>query len=143
MAYAGLFCIAFIAATLLPAQSEALLAVLANSGNYSLVLLVVVATLGNVLGSCVNWWLGTRFETLKNKKWFPFSEQSLVRAQTHYRRYGRWTLLLSWVPIIGDPLTLIAGVMRERLLPFVVLVTVAKLGRYLLVVAAVSAVSSH
>ena len=101
-AYGGLFVAAFAAATLLPAQSEALLAGLTINGGYSLALLVAVATFGNVLGSWVNWLIGGQVERFKHRRWFPVSPAALQRAENWYRRYGRWSLLLSWVPIIGD-----------------------------------------
>ncbi|MBO0494419.1 YqaA family protein [Pseudomonas sp. Marseille-Q1929] len=131
--YLGLFLAAFGAATLLPLQSEAVLVGLLLSGHYSLWLLLGVATLGNVLGSLVNWWLGRWVEHFKGRRWFPVSDQQLDKARRHYQRWGHWTLLLSWVPIIGDPLTLVAGVMREPLWRFLVIVSLAKLARYLVV----------
>ena len=130
MDYLGLFVAAFGAATLLPLQSEAVLVGLLVSGQYSLWLLLVVATLGNVLGSLVNWWLGRWVEHFKDRRWFPVSDKQLDKARRQYSRWGHWTLLLSWVPIIGDPLTLVAGVMREPLWRFLVLVTLAKSLRY-------------
>ncbi|WP_395449757.1 YqaA family protein [Aminobacter sp. UC22_36] len=135
-AYGGLFVAAFAAATLLPAQSEALLAGLTINGGYSLALLVAVATLGNVLGSWVNWLIGGQVERFKDRRWFPVGPVALQRAENWYRRYGRWSLLLSWVPIIGDPLTLIAGTLKEPLWSFLALVGIAKLMRYLAVAAA-------
>ena len=135
MAYLLLFLSAFGAATLLPLQSEAVLFSLLVLKQQPVGLLLLVATLGNVLGSCVNWWLGLQIEHLKHKKWFPVSEQQLQQAQNIYHRYGFYSLLLSWVPIIGDPITLIAGVMKENLLRFVVIVTIAKAGRYLFIYA--------
>ncbi|MBT1157465.1 DedA family protein [Aminobacter anthyllidis] len=135
-AYGGLFVAAFTAATLLPAQSEALLAGLVINDGYSLALLIAVATLGNVLGSWVNWLLGRQVERFKHRRWFPVGPAALARAESWYRRYGRWSLLLSWVPIIGDPLTLIAGTLKEPLWSFLGLVSIAKLTRYLAVAAA-------
>ncbi|WP_338568068.1 YqaA family protein [Pseudomonas canadensis] len=128
--YLGLFFAAFGAATLLPLQSEAVLVGLLLSGHYNLWLLLGVATLGNVLGSVVNWWLGRWVEHFKGRRWFPVSDKQLDKARNHYQRWGNWTLLLSWVPIIGDPLTLVAGVMREPLWRFLLLVTLAKSLRY-------------
>lgn len=130
--YLGLFLAAFAAATLLPMQSEAALAGMLVSEFYLPVALVAVATAGNVLGSVVNWFLGRGVEHFKHKRWFPVSESKLEKAQVFYQRYGYWSLLLSWVPIIGDPITLVAGVMREPLWRFTLLVTLAKGGRYLL-----------
>ncbi len=131
-AYFGLFTAAFAAATLIPAQSEAVLVGLLVKGSASPGMLLAVATLANVLGSLLNWLLGRMVERLGHKRWFPVSEQQLERAQQRYHRYGRWSLLLSWVPIIGDPLTVVAGTLREPLWSFLLLVTLAKGGRYLL-----------
>ncbi len=130
MGYLGLFVAAFGAATLLPLQSEAVLAGLLISGRYSLWLLLGIATLGNVLGSLVNWWLGRGVEHFKGRRWFPVSDKQLDKARAHYHRWGYWTLLLSWVPVIGDPLTLVAGIMREPLWRFLLVVTFAKAMRY-------------
>ncbi len=134
--YLTLFAVAFGAATILPLQSEAMLAGLLLA-DYTPLLLVVVASAGNVLGSVVNWVIGRQIETFKNRRWFPVNDVQLGRAQHWYQRYGKWSLLLSWVPIVGDPLTVIAGVMREPLPIFVLLVTVAKVGRYVALAALV------
>ena len=136
-AYAGLFLTAFIAATILPMQSEAALVGLLLM-DYPVWLLVTVASTGNVLGSVVNWLLGRGIERFRDRKWFPASSAGLARAQRWYGRFGKWSLLLSWVPIIGDPLTVVAGVLREPFPMFLLLVTIAKVGRYLVLVIAVS-----
>jgi membrane protein YqaA with SNARE-associated domain len=128
-AYAGLFAAALIAATILPMQSEAALVGLLLSG-YSPWALLIVASIGNVLGSVVNWLLGRGIERFRHKRWFPASEAALTHAQGWYQRYGKWSLLLSWVPVIGDPLTVVAGVMREPFPVFLLLVAIAKIGRY-------------
>ncbi|TWH76118.1 membrane protein YqaA with SNARE-associated domain [Azomonas agilis] len=133
--YAGLFLAAFGAATLLPLQSEALLVSLLLATEYSVTALVLVATLGNVLGSVVNWWLGVGISRWQDRPWFPVSPQALQRASRAYQKYGYGSLLLSWLPIVGDPLTLIAGVLREPLWRFLLLVTLAKAGRYLILAA--------
>lgn len=138
MAYLGLLVTAFIAATLLPAQSETLMVGLLVAG-YVPWLLVVVASVGNVLGSTVNWFLGRELTRFSDRRWFPVKPAALARAQAWYGRYGKWTLLLSWMPIIGDPLTLAAGVMREPLRVFLVLVAVAKTARY----AVLAVVAAH
>ena len=127
--YAGLFLSAFLAATILPMQSEAVLVGLLLTGHSPLTV-VAVASVGNVLGSIVNWLLGRGIERFRNRAWFPVDQQSFDRAQAWYQKYGKWSLLLSWAPIIGDPLTLMAGVLRERLAVFVLLVTIAKVARY-------------
>ena len=129
-----LFAASLLAATIVPAQSEAVLAGLALAGNHSLVVLVAVATLGNVLGACINWLLGRYLEHFKNKRWFPVKEAALDKAARTYQCYGVWSLLLSWVPIIGDPLTVIAGLLRTPFPLFVLLVTIGKLARYVAVV---------
>lgn len=134
-AYGGLFVAAFLAATVFPAQSEAVLLALVATGDHALPALLVVASTGNILGSMLNWALGCGIEGFRHRKWFPVSDAALEKAQTRYARYGRWSLLLSWVPIIGDPITIVAGIMRERLLPFLLLVGIAKTGRYLVLVA--------
>ena len=132
MTYLALFAIAFVAATLLPAQSEAALVALLLR-DYPPLWLVLAASAGNVAGSTLNWWLGRGVARFQDRRWFPVRPAALARAQAWYGRYGRWSLLLSWVPIIGDPLTLAAGVMREPLRVFLPLVAVAKLGRYVVV----------
>ncbi len=134
----SLFASAFTSATLLPGSSEvfltALLAAdggaLTRSGMGPLVILVLVATAGNSLGSLVNWVLGRFFSHYRDRKWFPVNEDEFVRAEAWYRRWGVWSLLLSWMPLIGDPITLIAGVMRTPFLPFILIVVVAKAARY-------------
>ena len=133
--YLGLFIAAFGAATLLPLQSEAVLVGLLLTSDYSITALLLVATAGNVLGSAVNWVLGRYIERYRSRRWFPLSEEKLGRAQRAYHRYGRWSLLLSWVPVIGDPLTMIAGVMREPLWRFLLIVLVAKATRYMVLAA--------
>jgi membrane protein YqaA with SNARE-associated domain len=93
-------------------------------------LLVAVASLGNVLGAVVNWALGRGAERLSARRWFPATPAALDRAAAWYRRWGRWSLLLSWAPIVGDALTVAAGLLREPLRSFLILVSVAKAGRY-------------
>ncbi|MFC3691782.1 YqaA family protein [Chenggangzhangella methanolivorans] len=137
----GLFSAAFLAATLLPAQSEALLVALILSETQPIWTLVAVASLGNVLGSLTNWLIGRQIDRFKDRRWFPASEAGLERAKNWYARYGRWSLLLSWAPIVGDPLTLVAGALREPLWSFLLLVTVAKTGRYLALAAITTGVA--
>ncbi|MES0196681.1 YqaA family protein [Mesorhizobium sp. M0011] len=129
--YGGLFLTAFVAATILPMQSEAALAGLLLTESYAPALLIVSASAGNVLGSIVNWWLGRGVDHFRDRKWFPVKPSALTRATRWYQRYGRWSLLLSWLPLIGDPLTIVAGVLREPFWSFLVILTIAKVGRYL------------
>ena len=126
-----LFLSAFGAATLLPLQSEAVLLGLLMQGSHTAGMLIAAASLGNILGSCVNWWLGLKIEHYKDKKWFPVSAGKMQQAQGIYRKYGFWSLLLSWVPVIGDPITLIAGLLKENFPRFLLMVSIAKIGRYL------------
>lgn len=136
-AYAGLFLTALLAATIFPAQSEAVLGGMIVAGSRPVWLLLTVASFGNILGSLLNWVLGRGIERFRQYRWFPASERDLDKAQSFYRKWGCWSLLLSWVPIIGDPLTVVAGIMREPLLRFLVLVSIAKVGRYLALAALV------
>jgi membrane protein YqaA with SNARE-associated domain len=129
-AYPGLFVAAFVAATVFPMQSEAVLIGLLLAGEHSPALLVAVASVGNTLGSVVNWALGRAIERFRDRRWFPASPAALDRAAAWYRRWGHWSLMLSWAPIIGDPLTVIAGVLREPLWRFLLIVALAKTGRY-------------
>lgn len=135
-AYLGLFSAALAAATLLPLQSEALLVALLLGDAQPAWALVLVASLGNVLGSLVNWWLGRYLQRFRGRRWFPVSDRRLRQAQHWYGRYGRWSLLLSWLPVIGDPLTLVAGIMREPLWRFALIVSLAKTLRYTVLAAA-------
>ena len=134
-AYAGLFVAALVAATILPMQSETVLVGLLLA-DYPAGPVVAVASVGNVLGSVVNWLLGRAIERFRGRRWFPAGDAALDRAQDWYRRYGKWSLLLSWAPVVGDPLTVVAGVLREPFPMFLLLVAVAKTGRYLVLAAA-------
>ena len=140
--YAGLFLVAFAAATIFPMQSEAGLVALILTEQYPVLALIAVATAGNVLGSAVNWLLGVGIERFRDKPRFPVSQPALDKAQRWYRRYGKWSLLLSWMPIIGDPITVVAGVLREPFPMFLLLVTVAKTARYGILAAATLGVTS-
>lgn len=134
--YGGLFLAALLAATLVPGSSEVLLAGLAAEGKGQPVWLLAAATAGNVLGSVVNWFCGRSLATLRGRRWFPVSPRRYDQAVGWFRRYGLWSLPFAWLPIVGDPLTVAAGALGVRLLPFVVLVTAGKLARYVVVLAA-------
>ena len=133
VAYLTLFSIAFLAATILPLSSEVVLAGLSTTSD-KIILLLVVASFGNVLGSSFNWVLGKYTRNLETKKWFPFSTNQLLKASFWFTKYGKWSLLFAWLPIIGDPLTFIAGVVRLRFVPFLILVTIGKVSRYILII---------
>ncbi|MCC6946256.1 MAG: DedA family protein [Bradyrhizobiaceae bacterium] len=129
--YAALFASAFLSATLLPGSSEAALVGLLAAGQGNVAALVAVATAGNVLGSAANWVLGRFFSHFRDRRWFPVDARAWERAVQWYARYGIWSLLFAWLPVVGDPLTLIAGVLRTDIRWFIVLVTAGKLARYL------------
>jgi len=131
----GLFLVSFLAATILPAQSEAGLAGLVALEAAPLIALIAAASLGNTLGAVVNWALGRGIDRFRDRRWFPVSPKQLERAASWYQRYGKWSLLASWVPIIGDPLTVAAGLLRVPFMTFLILVALAKTGRYLAVAA--------
>ena len=130
--YAGLFLAALGAATLLPLQSEVVLVGMLLTERYDLTLTLMVATAGNLLGAMINWWMGRYIEHFQKRRWFPLTPERLHRTQQAYHRWGFWSLLLSWAPFIGDPLTIVAGVMREPLWRFTLIVLVAMGGRYLI-----------
>lgn len=131
--YALLFVSAFLSATLLPGSSEVVLLGLLASAKGQPFVLVAVAIVGNVAGSVVNWGLGRYFLVLKDRSWFPVKAAMLARAQAWFARYGSWSLLLSWVPVIGDPLTLVAGMMQVPFFRFLLLVATGKAVRYMAV----------
>ena len=133
MIYLSLFSISFLAATILPFSSELTLAGLIATSNYDNLLLLIIASFGNVLGSVVNWVLGFYSRKKKKKKWFPFKDKQIERSSQWFRKFGKWALLFAWVPIIGDPLTLVAGLLRVRFLDFIILVAIGKVSRYLIV----------
>jgi len=132
LGYFGLFVAAFLAATILPLSSEVVLSVLLING-LSPVALVAIATLGNVLGSLTNYALGYWASLKVIKKWLKISEEEFVRAERRFVKYGLFSLCFAWVPVIGDPITVLAGILRVRLLWFVLLVTAGKLMRYIIV----------
>jgi len=133
MIYLSLFIISFLASTILPFSSELTLAGLIATSNYDNLLLLIVASFGNVLGSVVNWSLGFYSRNLTTKKWFPFKETQIERSSAWFRKFGKWSLLFAWLPIIGDPLTLVAGLLRVRFLEFLILVSIGKVSRYFLI----------
>ena len=132
MIYLSLFIISFLAATILPFSSELTLAGLIATSLNNLSLLIV-ASLGNVLGSVVNWILGFYSRNLTKKKWFPFKETQIEKSSKWFRKFGKWSLLFAWVPIIGDPLTFAAGLLKIKFIEFLILVTIGKVSRYIII----------
>ena len=133
-----LFTSSFLAATIIPAQSEMVLAGLFIAGNISISLLLLIATVGNVLGSVVNYLLGFYLIKFKGRKWFPVNNKQIDKYSDLYQKWGIWSLLLAWVPIIGDPLTVVAGIFRTNIWLFLLLVTIGKFTRYLALVLAIT-----
>ncbi len=127
--YLGLFFSAFLAATILPFSSEGLLSVLYLKG-YSAALLLLFATVGNVLGSCTNYGLGYFGGNYLVEKVLRLKPEQFKKAEQRYQKFGYWSLLFAWVPIIGDPITVVAGVLRIKFLPFLILVLAGKFTRY-------------
>ena len=135
-AYLSLFAVCFLAATFVPFYSEfAVLGMLALGESPELVL--ATATLGNTLGAAVNWLIGRFLLHFRDRPWFPVSEKQLERAQAWYQRWGVWSLLMAWLPIGGDALTFVAGIMRVRFDVFFVLTAIGKGARYALLIYAV------
>ncbi len=130
----GLFLSAFLAATLLPLSSEAVLAALTAGGGRDVAFLVALATAGNTLGAWVNWALGRYCLGWRGRRWFPIKAEHLDKATAWFGRYGLWSLLLAWLPVVGDPLTFAAGVLRVNVWKFLVLVATGKGARYVVVV---------
>lgn len=141
MEYVLLFLSAFVAATLLPLSSEVLLVSLLGSADHAL--LWIVATLGNCTGATLNWYLGRYLLHYQQHPWFPFKPDSLVRAQSWFSRFGKWSLLFSWLPLIGDGFTFIAGVMRIHIAQFMLLTLIAKGARYAFVLYAYHLASNN
>jgi membrane protein YqaA with SNARE-associated domain len=128
-----LFLSAFAASTILPMSSEVVLSALVLAGETEVWLLLAVATAGNTLGAAVNWGIG-RYAATWRARLPSLDDAKFERACRWFNRWGIWSLLLSWLPVVGDPLTLVAGVLRTGFVPFVLLVLVGKAARYLLVV---------
>ena len=133
MIYLSLFIISFLAATILPFSSELTLGGLMATSSYDNLFLLIIASLGNIFGSVVNWILGFYSRNLSKKKWFPFKNAQIEKSSKWFKRFGRWTLLFAWVPIIGDPLTLVAGLLRVKFIEFLILVIIGKVSRYLVI----------
>ncbi len=135
--YSSLFFSALISATLLPGTSEVLLVGFVSQG-YDAFILWLIATSGNTFGSSVNWLLGKYLLHYQDRPWFPFKQKSLDTYQEWFQRYGSWSLLFAWVPVIGDPLTFIAGVMRVKFILFFLLTAIGKGFRYGFIIGALN-----
>ena len=131
--YFQLSLISFLAATILPFSSEVVLTTMYLSNSFEPYFLLIFASIGNIMGSITNWYLGKKITLFQNRKWFPVSREQLERSRKYFQKYGLWSLLLAWVPIIGDPLTLLAGVLKVRFGVFFLLVSVSKISRYVFI----------
>ena len=130
LSYFQLLIISFLAATILPFSSEVVMTTMYLSNSFEKYLLLIFASIGNILGSITNWYLGKKITIFQDRKWFPVSPDQLNRSQKYFQKYGLCSLLLAWVPIIGDPLTLLAGVLKVRFSIFFLLVSISKISRY-------------
>ena len=131
MIYLILFVSAFLSATLFPLGSEALFIYDINEG-YNIYLLLFFATIGNSLGSIFNYFLGLKGEEYLIRKKL-LSEKMILKSKNYFDKYGFYCLLFSWLPIIGDPLTFVAGILKYDLKKFVIIITLAKFLRYLFI----------
>ena len=120
-------------ATIIPFGSEAYFITLLSLEIYNHFILFLVVSIGNVLGSLFNWCCGLYFNFFVKKPWFPINIMMIEKGNNFFKKYGKWSLLLSWVPFIGDPITFVAGTLRYPIIPFLILVSIGKVGRYLLI----------
>ena len=127
-----------LAATILPLSSEIVLTTMLLTNLFEKNILLIVASSGNILGSIFNWYLGKKITIFQDRKWFPVSPEQLNKSQKYFQKYGLWSLLLAWVPVIGDPLTLLAGVLKVRFSIFFILVSISKISRYVFILYLVS-----
>ena len=130
MVYFSLFLASFLGGSILPIASELTFVGLLSTNNYNELGLLVTASFGNILGAACNWILGFYLLKHVNRKWFPFTLNQIDKASLWFKKFGIWSLLFAWVPIIGDPLTLVAGILKLRFSIFLFLVSIGKIGRY-------------
>ena len=133
MIYLSLFVVSFMVATIIPFGSEIYFTTLLSIDEYNSLLLLIAASAGNILGSVFNWICGYYATYFIQKKWFPINQNQINKATNFFLKYGKWSLLLAWVPFIGDPLTCVAGTLRYSFLPFLLLVSIGKIARYLVI----------
>lgn len=133
LSYLTLFTASFMAATIVPFWSEFAVAGMIGVG-YNPHLVLLVATAGNTLGAAVNWFIGRFLLRFKDSKWFPAKRDTLETAQRWFNKYGVWSLLLAWLPVGGDALTFVAGIMRVHFAVFFVLTALGKGARYAVVI---------
>ena len=120
-------------ATIIPFGSEVYFITLLSLEKYNHFILFLVVSVGNVLGSLFNWICGFYINFFIKKSWFPINNKIIDRGNKLFIKYGKWSLLISWFPLIGDPITFAAGTLRYPIIPFLVLVSIGKVGRYLII----------
>lgn len=120
-------------ATIIPFGSEAYFITLLSLDKYNGLLLLTAASIGNILGSLFNWICGYYINYFIKKSWFPINNKIINIGNKIFNKYGKWSLLFSWMPFVGDPITFVAGTLRFPVIPFIVLVSIGKVGRYLLI----------
>ena len=133
MIYLTLLAVSFMVATIIPFGSELYFASLLSLDKYNNLLLLISASIGNILGSVFNWVCGYYVNYFIKKPWFPINNKMIDRGNKAFNKYGKWSLLFSWVPFIGDPITFVAGTLRYPLIPFLILVSIGKVSRYLII----------
>jgi len=133
LGYLGLFISSFLAATILPLSSEIVLSVLLLN-EFDPKFLLTVATAGNVLGAFTNYAIGFWGSNVVAKNILKISEDEFIKAKERFKKYGLYSLFFAWVPIIGDPLTVVAGVLRINILWFFILVASGKFIRYVIII---------
>ena len=133
MIYLSLFTIGFMVATIVPFGSEMYFATLLAMNKYNSILLLIAVSIGNILGSVFNWICGFYAAYFLKKKWFPINKNQIDKATNFFINYGKWSLLLAWVPFIGDPITFVAGTLRYSIYPFLLFVSISKITRYLVI----------
>jgi len=138
MEYISIFFLSFLAATNIPFSSEVGLLYYMVLGKLNNELLLIFTSLGNILGSCVNYFFGLYIIKFKTKSWFPFKDNQISKATNWFNRFGVYSLFFAFLPILGDPLTLIAGIFKVSFKKFIILVSLGKILRYLLIYYGVS-----
>ena len=131
ISYFQLSITSFLAATILPLSSELVLSTMLLTNSFNKYLLLIVASIGNIFGSSLNWYLGKKILIFKDKRWFPANDSQIAKSEIYFKKYGIWSLLFAWVPIIGDPLTIVAGILRVKFFTFLLLVSISKISRYI------------
>ena len=134
MTYLSLFIFCLSLGTFFPFASETYLVTLLLSEKYNVLLLLLFASIGNILGSVISWVFGYSVNFFIKKPWFPMNKYLLQKATDIFKKYGKWSLLLSWVPFIGDPIVFVAGTLRYNFILFIIFVFIGKFGRYLFIV---------